>query len=136
MASSRQVGDALKGFTRLVNQKRVNNYANASGDYNPIHLNESYAADTPFGTRIAHGMLSLALVSEMLMTEFPDTWHDGGSIKVRFTAPVFPGETVETYGKIVSIDNSSGRLIATCQIGCKKPNGTDAVVGRATVPLE
>ena len=136
MASSRIVGDVLTGFTRLVTQERVNAYADASGAHNPIHLDESYASETQFGTRIAHGMLSLALVSEMLASEFPHTWHDGGNMKVRFTAPVFPGETVETYGEITSIDDSDGRLIATCKIGCKKPDGTDAVAGRATVPLE
>jgi 3-hydroxybutyryl-CoA dehydratase len=132
----RAVGDLLKGFERHITQDRVDAYAAASGDHNPIHLDESYATSTQFGTRIAHGMLSLALVAEMLATEFPDTWHTGGKLKVRFTAPVFPGETVVTYGEITSIDESDGGLVVICSIGCKKPDGTDAVAGRATVPLE
>jgi 3-hydroxybutyryl-CoA dehydratase len=134
--SQRSVGDVLTGFERQITQDRVDAYAEASGDHNPIHLDESYASTTPFGTRIAHGMLSLALVTEMLATNFPDTWHNGGKLKVRFSAPVFPGETVVTYGEITSIDESDAGLIATCTIGCKKPDGTDAVAGRATVPLE
>jgi len=134
--SQRTVGDTLAGFVRKITQDRVDAYAIASGDHNPIHLDEAYASTTQFGTRIAHGMLSLALVTEMLAAEFPFTWHDGGKLKVRFSAPVFPGETVETYGKITSIDDENGRLVATCTIGCKKPDGTDAVAGRATVPLE
>jgi 3-hydroxybutyryl-CoA dehydratase len=134
--SQRAVGDSLAGFERLISQERVDAYAEASGDHNPIHLDESYAATTQFGTRIAHGMLSLALVTEMLAKEFPDSWHSGGKIKVRFSAPVFPGETVVTYGKITSIDDSDEGLIAACAIGCKKPDGTDAVAGRATVPLQ
>lgn len=133
--TGRNVGDALSGFERQVTQDRVDAYAEASGDHNPIHLDETYAATTQFGTRIAHGMLSLALVTEMLASEFPDTWHSGGKLKVRFSAPVFPGETVVTYGEITSIDESDGKLVATCTIGCKKPDGTDAVTGRATVPL-
>ncbi|MEE8046665.1 MAG: MaoC family dehydratase [Dehalococcoidia bacterium] len=132
----RAVGDSLAGFERKVTQERVDAYAEASGDHNPIHLDESYAASTQFGTRIAHGMLSLALVTEMLASEFPDTWHTGGKLKVRFSAPVFPGETVVTYGEIISIDETDDGTVATCSIGCKKPNGTDAVAGRATVPLE
>lgn len=136
MSKTRTVGDALAGFERQITQDRVDAYAEASGDHNPIHLDESYAATTQFGTRIAHGMLSLALVTEMLASEFPDTWQDGGKLKVRFSAPVFPGETVATYGEITSIDDSDDGLIATCTIGCKKPDGTDAVAGRATVPLE
>jgi len=136
MSTNRAVGDILVGFERQITQARVDAYAEASGDHNPIHLDESYAATTQFGTRIAHGMLSLALVTEMLATEFPETWHDGGKLKVRFSAPVFPGETVATYGEITSIDESDEGLLATCTIGCKKPDGTDAVAGRATVPLE
>lgn len=136
----RAVGDALAGFERLVTQDRVNAYAEASGDHNPIHLDEAYAATTQFGTRIAHGMLSLALVTEMLAIEFPNTWHSGGKLKVRFTAPIFPGETVTTYGEITSLDvisSETGEVrVATCTVGCKKPDGTDAVAGRATVPLE
>ncbi len=134
--SKRSVGDVFAGFKRQITQERVDAYAAASGDHNPIHLDESYAASTQFGTRIAHGMLSLALVAEMLAAEFPDTWHDGGKLKVRFSAPVFPGEIVSTYGEITEIEDSGERKIATCTIGCKKPDGTDAVVGRATVPLE
>ena len=135
-STPRAVGDSLKGFEREITQERVDAYAEASGDHNPIHLDESYASTTQFGTRIAHGMLSLALVTEMLATEFPNTWHSGGKLKVRFSAPVFPGETVVTYGEITAIDESEGGLTATCTIGCKKPDGTDAVVGRATVPFE
>ncbi|MBP38447.1 MAG: MaoC family dehydratase [Dehalococcoidia bacterium] len=134
--TQRAAGDNLSGFERQITQARVDAYAEASGDHNPIHLDETYAASTQFGTRIAHGMLSLAIVTEMLATEFPDTWHSGGKLKVRFSSPVFPGETVTTYGEITSIDESNNGLIATCVIGCKKPDGTDAAAGRATVPLE
>jgi acyl dehydratase len=85
-------------------------------------------------------MLSLALVTEMLAIEFPNTWHSGGKLKVRFTAPIIPGESVTTYGEITAIDEiHDGKRIlrvATCIVGCKKPDGTDAVSGRATVPLE
>ena len=138
--SGRAVGDTLTGFDRLVTQDRVNAYAEASGDHNPVHLDEAYAATTRFGTRIAHGMLSLAMVTEMLAIEFPNTWHTGGKLKVRFSAPIFPGETVTMYGEITSIDvigDETGEVrVATCTVGCKKPDGTDAVTGRATVPLE
>ncbi|MDP6666962.1 MAG: MaoC/PaaZ C-terminal domain-containing protein, partial [Dehalococcoidia bacterium] len=71
--SVRAVGDSLAGFERLVTQGRVDDYAEASGDYNPIHLDEAYAAATPFGGRIAHGMLTLAFVTEMLASTFPNT---------------------------------------------------------------
>jgi 3-hydroxybutyryl-CoA dehydratase len=130
------VGDALVGFERQITQDRVDAYADASGDHNPIHLDEAYASTTQFETRIAHGMLSLALVTEMLASEFAETWHKGGKLKVRFNAPVFPGEVVVIYGEIISINETDEGTVATCSIGCKKPDGTDAVSGRATVLLE
>ena len=130
------IGDKLSGFNREITQDRVNSYAEASGDHNPIHLNEAYAASTQIGPRIAHGMLSLALVTEMLVIDFPKTWHSGGNIKVRYSAPVMPGEIVKIYGKITDISETNIGLVATCSIGCKKPDGTNAVVGQATVPLE
>ena len=134
--SVRAVGDSLAGFERLVTQGRVDDYAEASGDYNPIHLDEAYAAATPFGGRIAHGMLTLAFVTEMLASTFPNTWHTGGKLKVRFSAPVFPGETVTAYGTITSIDETDSGPVAVCSVGCRKSDGTNAVSGRATVPLE
>jgi 3-hydroxybutyryl-CoA dehydratase len=134
--SQRKEGDVFTGFERQITQDRVDAYAKASGDHNPIHLNEEYASTTQFGTRIAHGMLSLALVTEMLASEFPDSWYDGAKLKVRFNAPVFPGEIVTTYGEITTISQEDGQMIATCTIGCKKTDGTDAVAGQATVPLE
>ena len=130
------IGDKLSGFKREITQERVNSYAEASGDHNPIHLDAAYAASTQFGTRIAHGMLSLALVTEMLAIDFPKTWHSGGNLKVRFSAPVISGETVKIYGEITDITKTNLGLIATCAIRCKKPDGTNAVVGQATVPLE
>ena len=134
--SQRNKGDILTGFERQITQDRVDAYAEASGDHNPIHLSEEYASTTQFGTRIAHGMLSLALVTEMLASEFPRTWHTGGKLKVRFNAPVFSGEIVTTYGEITAINEENGQLIATCTIGCKTEDGKDAVAGRAMVPLE
>lgn len=134
--NNRSVGDSLQGFVREITQSRVDAYAEASGDHNPIHVDEAFAATTQFGTRIAHGMLTLAFVTEMLVNEFPNTWHSGGKLKVRFSAPVVPGETVTTYGEITSIDDTGKKPTAICKVGCKKLDGADAIFGRATVPLE
>ena len=138
--TGRAVGDTLNGFERLVTQERVNAYAEASGDHNPIHLDEAYASKSQFGTRIAHGMLSRSRVDERFRTGGPDSWRSGDRLMVRFTDPILPGETVHTYGEITSIDVIRGETgdvrVATCTVGCKKPDGTDAVSGRATVPLE
>ena len=130
-----KVGDTLIGFERRVTQERIEAYANASGDFNPIHLDAEFAKTTQFGQRIAHGMLVLAFVSEMLASNFPDTWHSGGRLKVRFRAPVLPGETVAVFGEVTGISNSDGQSVLQLAIGCRKPDGSEAISGEASVPV-
>ena len=129
------VGDRLPILSRMVTQAQVDLYANAAKDFNPVHLNEEFARTTQFGRRIAHGMLTLAFVSEMLETAFPSTFAAGGELDVRFKAPVYPGETVETWGEVISVTPAGQGNLARCKAGCKKQDGTEVVTGHATVPL-
>ncbi len=129
-------GDALTGFTRQVTSERIEAYADASGDHNPLHLDAEYAGTTQFGGIIAHGMLSMAFVCELMAANFPDTWHSGGKMKLRFKAPVFPGETVDVQGEVQSVREVDGRNVAQCSVACLKPDGTEALIGNVTVPLE
>ncbi len=131
----KQEGDRLPEIEKSVTQEQISAYADAARDWNPIHLDEEFAATTQFGTRIAHGMLGLGFVSEMMSTAFPDDWAAGGALKVRFKAPIFPGETVKTFGEITKVTEVDGNRIATCSIACVKPDGTEAISGTATVPL-
>ena len=105
------VGDLLPVISRQVTQDRVDLYAEAAKDFNPVHLDEEFARTTQFGRRIAHGMLTLAFVSEMLEMAFPGTYAAGGELDVRFKAPVYPGETVETWGEIISVTSDGGIIL-------------------------
>lgn len=137
MTAARPVeGEALPELSKSVTQEQVDAYAEAAGDFNPIHLDPEFAAQTQFGSRIAHGMLILAFVSEMMGTAFPATWAEGGALRVRFRAPVFPGESVTTYGKIKLITDSPSGRVAECVVGCRKPDGSDAIAGTAAVPVK
>lgn len=122
-------GNTLPSFRRAVNQRRVDAYADASGDHNPIHLDAEYAATTRFGQRVAHGMLSLAFVWEMVGYA-TDGNFNGVTVKVRFTSPVIPGETVTVSGTVKSVDNDK----VTCDIHVTRPNGELALTGTATWP--
>jgi len=119
----------------LIDQSKVDLYAKASGDNNPIHINKDYAQNTSYGKRIAHGMLTLGILSEILVREFPKSWYKNGNIKVRFTAPVFPSEYIITYGEIVSIIDSEEKKIVKCNIGCKKTDGTKVISGKAEIRI-
>ncbi|HZP55969.1 MAG TPA: MaoC family dehydratase [Dehalococcoidia bacterium] len=80
--------------TREVTQAGVAAYADASGDHNPIHVDEAFARGTPFGGTIAHGMLVLALIGEMMHEAFGEQWLASGRLKVRFKAPARPGQAL------------------------------------------
>ena len=129
------IGDKLEGFRRTVTQDRVTAYAHASGDHNPIHLDEEFASGTRFGQRIAHGMLSLAFVWEMMSINYPTTWHDGGTVKTRFTSPVVPGEDVTVYGSVKRVRELGSRQFIECDIAVTRPTGEKALTGSATVPM-
>ena len=134
MTMPRSVGDQLVGFRREVTQDRVTAYAHASGDHNPIHLDEDFAASTRFGQRIAHGMLSLAFVWEMMSANYPDHWHKGGTVKTRFTSPVVPGEEVEVVGTVKRLRILDGEEFIECDVSVTRPNGEKALTGSVTVP--
>ena len=89
-------GDLLVNVRKLVSQEQINQYASVSGDHNPIHLDSKFAASSTFGRIVAHGMLVLAFVSEMLSQTFGTYWMEAGYLKIRFKAPVYPGDNLET----------------------------------------
>jgi 3-hydroxybutyryl-CoA dehydratase len=88
------IGPQVAPLTRQLTQPMLNAYAGASGDHNPIHIDAAFAATTPMGGTIAHGMLVLSFISEMMTGAFGERWFASGSLDVRFRAPARPGDTV------------------------------------------
>ena len=80
-------------------------------------------------------MLSLAFVWEMMSLNFPANWHDGGTVKTRFTSPVVPGEEVTVQGSVKRVREVGGRQRIECDVEVTRPNGEKALTGSATVPL-
>ena len=92
-------GYKLKSIKNKIIQSNVNNYAKASGDLNPIHLNESFAKKSIFKNTIAHGMMIGGILSEMLFAEYGDLWLSKSSIDIKFKAPVYMNEEITKYGE-------------------------------------
>lgn len=126
-------GDTLPAIEKSVTQEQIESYAEAAGDFNPIHLDQEFAANTDFGGRIAHGMMIIAFVSEMMTVAFQEDWLAKGQLKVRFRAPVYPGETVATFGQVKSVQEQDGNTRFVCSVGVRMQNGDDAINGDATV---
>ncbi len=123
------VGTELAPVVRELTQEKINRYAQAGGDGNPLHTDPEFAARTQFGGTIAHGMLLLAYLSEMMTAKFGSAWLSGGRLKVRFKAPARPGDTVSAVGHVLRVEG--GRTV--CAVECRNQQGETLVSGEAEV---
>jgi 3-hydroxybutyryl-CoA dehydratase len=114
---------------RTITQPQLQAYADASGDHNPIHTDEAFAATTPFGGTIAHGMLVLALIGEMMHAAHGRAWLESGRLKVRFKAPTRPGDTVTASAELTK--QASG--VDEYAVRCENQRGEVLIEGRASV---
>lgn len=101
-------------LTKLVQDADLEMFARVSGDRNPVHFDESYARDTIFAGRIAHGMLTASLISAVIGEQLPG--HGAIYLKqsLSFLAPVRPGDLVEAEVSVASIDHSRRRVTLDC----------------------
>lgn len=124
------LGDSYS-TTREVTDELLRKFAEVSGDYNPIHLDDDFAKTTRFGRRIAHGMLSGAFISAVLGYELERGKVVYLSQTLKFTAPVFLGDTVTASATITNIRDDKG--IVTLATVCTNQNGERLVAGEAVV---
>ena len=126
------IGDSFSK-SRLVTDELIRAFAEVSGDFNPIHLDEEFAKTTRFGRRIAHGMLSGAFISAVLGNEFSEQKIVYLSQTMRFTAPVFIGDTVTVTSTVKHIREDKG--IVTLDTICTNQNGETLVTGESKVMI-
>lgn len=119
-----------ESLTRVVAAELIEAFAEVSGDNNPLHLDASYAADTAFGERIAHGALSFSFISAVLGTKMPGLGTIYVSQSVTFLAPVRIGDEVVTTATVKARDEAKKRvtLVTQCVVGDKKVAAGEAVV--------
>ncbi|MEW9897487.1 MaoC family dehydratase [Chitinivorax sp. PXF-14] len=91
-------------------------FAGVTGDNNPVHIDQEYAEKTPFGTRIAHGMLTASLISTVLGTRLPGPGTIYLSQSAKFKAPVKIGDTVQVRVSVKDIDLNRKRV--TLETNC------------------
>lgn len=127
-----KIGDKFS-TSRLVTDELVRKFAEVSGDYNPIHLDDEFASKTRFGRRIAHGMLSGAFISAVLGNEFRERKIVYLSQTMKFTAPVFLGDTVTATATVTKIREDRG--IVTLETICTNQNGETLVKGESAVMI-
>jgi len=125
------VGAELPSLAKTLSQDKIDRYARASGDFNPIHVDPAFAAQTPFGGTIAHGMLLLAYLSEMLTAAFGRAWLAGGRLKIRFKGAARPGDVVTARGRVQRVKGERG----ICSVECVNQQGQVLVAGQVEVKL-
>ena len=124
-----RVGQSAQ-MVRTVTEADIVLFAQVSGDNNPVHLDEAFAAQTPFKTRIAHGMLSAAYISAVIGTQLPGPGTIYMQQALRFKRPVKIGDEVTTIATISEIDPVKGRVSidTVCLVGGKPVIEGEALV--------
>lgn len=119
-------------FGKTITEADIGLFAGISGDINALHLNQEYASTTPFGGRIAHGILVTGLISATIANNLPGPGVIYLGQNVRFLAPVHPGDTVYATVTIKEVIAERGHVIleTVCRVG-----GEDVVVGEARVKV-
>ncbi|MCP4008021.1 MAG: MaoC family dehydratase [Proteobacteria bacterium] len=119
-----------ESYTRTVSDKDIRQFAEVSGDTNPLHLDEEFAATTRFKKRIAHGMLSGSYISTIVGTRLPGPGCLYRSQTLKFRAPVHIDDEVTASVTITELDERRGlvTLNTVCRVG-----DTDVIRGEAVM---
>lgn len=126
------IGDSFS-TSKKITDRVIRDFAELSGDHNPIHLDEEFAAQTRFGRRIAHGMISGALISAVLGNELSAKKIVYLSQTIRFVAPVFVDDTVTATATVKDIRED--KPIVTIETICTNQHGEKTAVGEGKIML-
>ena len=125
-----QIGQKVE-FTEVISESMVEEFAKLSGDYNPHHIDESYAKKTRFKKRICHGMLLASFFSKLTGMYLPGKGSLYLSQSLNFIAPAFIDDEITVEGEIVKISNSTG--IVTVKTKITKENTIQLITGSAKI---
>src|SRR5215212_5545889 len=123
-------GDKAARVTPITDHM-IRTFAEISGDTNPIHLDDEYAATTRFGRRIAHGMLAAGLISATIANDLPGSGTVYLSQSLKFKSPVFPGDIITTTIEVASV--RPDKPVATLSTTCTNQDGVTVLEGEAVV---
>lgn len=125
-----KVGDSAE-FVKTVSESDIYLFAGVTGDMNPAHINEVYASQTFFKTRIAHGMLAAGFISAVLGMQLPGPGTIYLKQELSFLAPVRIGDTITARVEVTEILTEKKRI--KLKTTCINQEGTVVLDGQATV---
>lgn len=125
-----EIGD-VASFQKTISETDVYLFAGITGDYNPAHLNDVESKKTIFGERIAHGLLSVGLISAVLGVQLPGPGTIYLGQELKFTKPVKFGDTITAIVKV--IEKNTPQNIIKLSTKCINQNNEEVIIGIATV---
>lgn len=125
-----KAGDSAE-TTRTIEQADVDAFASVTGDHNPVHVDETFAKETRFGRRIAHGMLTASLISSVLANKLPGKGSVYLGQTLQFVAPVFPGD--EITARVTVKEVREDKPIVKLETICVNQRGETVIRGEATI---
>lgn len=120
-------------FSKTLTESDVGLFAGVTGDFNPVHVNEEFAAQTQFKGRIAHGMLTAGLISTVLGVKLPGPGAIYVNQTLRFKAPVHIGDTVTA--RVTVKELNPRKAMATLETVCLVRE-REVLVGEAVVMVD
>lgn len=133
-AATPAVGDQIASLSRRVTQEQIDAYAEASGDFNPIHVDPEFARSVGLGGTIAHGLLEMGILAEAI-SEWAGSADRLRSLECRFNKALMAGDTIICSGRVAAVDTREG--LATLEVEAVSDRGDRVLTnGRATVRLE
>lgn len=129
-----KVGDTHEAVViEDVNRTHIVKYAGASGDFNPLHHDDTFAQHAGFPSVFAHGMLSMGLTGTMLTGWLGHT--NLTRFGVRFTRQVWPGDTLTARGEVIDVSEDGGQRLATIRVVTVNQDGESVVEGEAVARI-
>jgi 3-hydroxybutyryl-CoA dehydratase len=125
-----KVGDSAQ-LSRTVKDEDIRIFAEVTGDKNPLHLDDEFASKTIFKRRIAHGILTAALISSVIGNRLPGNGTIYLSQTLNFLAPVYVGDEITAKVEVLQVLKEGKRLRLKTQV--INQNGTVVVDGEALV---
>lgn len=123
---------------KQVTQAMIDRYAKASADCNPLHTDPEFARTTRYGGTIAHGMLSIAFIQELMTRAFGQSWLESGELEASFMAPVRPGESIRTEARVLRTapaGEDARQQVVRLQVTCLNSRGDKVILGKAGVKI-
>ena len=117
--------------TSTITRATIANFAELSGDFNPIHLDPVQAAKSPFGERIAHGLLVASLLSGVMGSDLPGPGSIYLGQTLKFLAPVHIGDVITASAEVIAVHEE--KRILTLRTECTNQHGTVVLTGEAIV---